>query len=301
MTESSPALKKPVANAAAKKTTAKKSAVGKKAAVKTGAAKPAAANKAGPKSTAAKTAPAPATEQAAEKPAAEKPAAEKAAAEKPAAEKAAAEKVAAEKAAVEKAAAEKAVAEKAVAEKAAAEKSAAEKSAAEAADAEAAEDDDDASEGRLIQEARVWQDDGWTARVMKNEDDDGWAVAMTLDGEPEPALVGPWTMGRDKKNPKPLDANAFSVLVKTAFEVRRRHEQQLHAMLHKSVSVDSNEGRMKVSLQIVPDEYEPHAFLRAHDDFGDLVAEVKVEANFKLNNASANRWIDNAFRRPGGD
>ncbi len=162
------------------------------------------------------------------------------------------------------------------------------------ADDEAEEDED-----HLIQEARVWQDDGWTARVIKNEDDDGWAVAMTLDGEPEPALVGPWTMGRDKKNPKPLDANAFSVLVKTAFEVRRRHEQQLHAMLHKSLIVDSDEGRIKVSLQIIPDEYEPHAFLRAHDDLGDLLAEVKVEAHFKLNNASANRWIDNAFRRPG--
>ena len=51
----------------------------------------------------------------------------------------------------------------------------------------------------------LWRDDGWTARVIKNEDDDGWAVEMIKDGEPEPALVGPWTMGRDKKNPKPLD------------------------------------------------------------------------------------------------
>ncbi|MBL8524941.1 MAG: hypothetical protein JNN20_14720, partial [Betaproteobacteria bacterium] len=77
----------------------------------------------------------------------------------------------------------------------------------------------------VIQEPRLWRDDGWTARVIKNEDDDGWAVEMTKDGEPEPALVGPWTMGRDKKNPKPLDAAAFHTLVKTAYEVRRRHEQ----------------------------------------------------------------------------
>ena len=41
--------------------------------------------------------------------------------------------------------------------------------------------------------------------MIKNEDDEGWAVAMIKDGEPEPALVGPWTMGRDKRNPKPLD------------------------------------------------------------------------------------------------
>jgi hypothetical protein len=27
-----------------------------------------------------------------------------------------------------------------------------------------------------IQEPRLWQGNGWTARVIKNEDDDGWAV-----------------------------------------------------------------------------------------------------------------------------
>ena len=55
-----------------------------------------------------------------------------------------------------------------------------------------------------VQEARLWQGNGWTARVIKNEDDDGWAVEMIKDGEQEPALVGPWTMGRNKKDPKPL-------------------------------------------------------------------------------------------------
>ena len=88
-----------------------------------------------------------------------------------------------------------------------------------------------------IQEARLWCDVGWTARVIKNGDDDGWAVEMIKDGEPEPALVGPWTMGRNKKDPKPLDSAAFSTLVKTASEVLRRHEQQLHAMLHKRVEI----------------------------------------------------------------
>ena len=84
---------------------------------------------------------------------------------------------------------------------------------------EAAEQDNDAP----IQEPRLWVGNGWTARVIKNEEDEGWAVAMIKDGEPEPALVGPWTMGRDKKNPKPLDVNAFNTLVKTASEVLRRH------------------------------------------------------------------------------
>ena len=77
---------------------------------------------------------------------------------------------------------------------------------------------DNTQDTAFIQEPRQWQGEGWTAQVIKNEDDDGWAVAMYKDGESEPALVGPWTMGRDKKNPKPLDGNAFITLVKTASE-----------------------------------------------------------------------------------
>ena len=69
--------------------------------------------------------------------------------------------------------------------------------------------DIEGSEGaEPIHDPTFWRDNGWTARVIKNEDDEGWAVAMTRDGEAEPALVGPWTMGRDKKNPKPLDATS---------------------------------------------------------------------------------------------
>ena len=37
---------------------------------------------------------------------------------------------------------------------------------------------DDTQDSPLQQEARLWQDDHWTAQVIKNEDDDGWAVAM---------------------------------------------------------------------------------------------------------------------------
>ena len=95
-----------------------------------------------------------------------------------------------------------------------------------------AENLDDDSGPVVVKEDRLWSDNGWTARVIKNQDDDGWAVEMLKDGESEPALVGPWTMGRDKKNPKPLDAGAFQTLVKTASEVLRRHEQHLHALLH---------------------------------------------------------------------
>lgn len=145
----------------------------------------------------------------------------------------------------------------------------------------------------------MWRADGWTAQVIKNEDDDGWAVAMTRDGEAEPALVGPWTMGRDKKNPKPLDGNAFSTLVKTASEFVRRSEQQLHATLHQRMTVTARSARITVSLDIVPDEDNPYATLSAHDDGGEPLAEVRVAASFKLNRSSAVAWAEGGFARPG--
>ncbi|AVR98594.1 hypothetical protein [Pseudoduganella armeniaca] len=153
-------------------------------------------------------------------------------------------------------------------------------------------------EGALIQEARVWQGQGWTARVIKNDDDEGWAVAMIKDGEPEPALVGPWTMGRDKKNPKPLDISAFHTLVKTANEVLRRHEQQLHARLHKNVRVTTDDGPVTVKLDIVPDEDDAYAVLSAVDQYGDELASVRVRPDFKLSPTSASDWIEDGFRKP---
>jgi hypothetical protein len=151
-----------------------------------------------------------------------------------------------------------------------------------------------------IQEARLWRDNGWTARVIKNDDDDGWAVAMTPEGQVEPALVGPWTMGRDKKNPKPLDSSAFNTLVKTAAEFVRRQEQQLHATLHQSIDITHNCARIIISLDIEPDEENPSAMLRALDAAGDLLAEVRVAPSFKLTRASASAWAEAGFARPTG-
>lgn len=148
-----------------------------------------------------------------------------------------------------------------------------------------------------VQEARLWQDNGWTARVVKNEDGDGWAVAMYQDGQAEPALVGPWTMGRDKVNPKPLDPAAFQTLVKTAREVLRRHEQQLRAQLHREVTVDAGDTTVTVSLDIIPDEDNPHAILAAVDAMGDELARIQVAPNFKLTRSAASSWVDSGFRR----
>ena len=144
-------------------------------------------------------------------------------------------------------------------------------------------------------EARLWKDNGWTAQVVKNEEDDGWAVAMTPDGQVEPALVGPWTMGRDKKNPKPLDSGAFNTLVKTATEFVRRHEQQLQATLHQAIEISHDGGRVSVTLDITPDEDSPSAVLRATGAAGELLGEVTVSPGFRLTRASAGAWADAQF------
>lgn len=160
------------------------------------------------------------------------------------------------------------------------------------------EHDSDDSDGHPpVQEARLWSDGRWTARVIKNEDDDGWAVSMTLRGESEPALVGPWTMGRDKKNPKPLDVSAFHTLVKTASEVLRRHEQQLHAQLNKNVSIAWGGQRLRVALAIVPDEEGATATLSAQDELGQELARASAPPTFKLTPASALAWAEGGFQR----
>jgi hypothetical protein len=159
---------------------------------------------------------------------------------------------------------------------------------------------EDAGEpAEVIKEDRRWHDRGWRAQVIKNEDDEGWAVAMTLEGHSEPALVGPWTMGRDKKNPKPLDTQAFNTLVKTASEVIRRHEQQRHAQLHKSLYLMSAQGRLLVTLDIVPDDDDPHAWLAAKGDDGQVLGRVRVAPNYRLTASAAQAWVDGGFGAKG--
>lgn len=144
-----------------------------------------------------------------------------------------------------------------------------------------------------INEPRLWRKNGWTAKVVKNEHDDGWAVEMIRVGDEEPALVGPWTMGRDKKNPKPLDQAAFSTLVKTTREVIERAENAARARLHKSITfLDASERRLRVDLDIVPDEDDPHAMLTSFDDHtGEQLARTRVSAGFKLTATNAEQAL----------
>ncbi len=143
-----------------------------------------------------------------------------------------------------------------------------------------------------IMEPRLWKRGGWTARVIKNEGDDGWAVEMIKEGQDEPALVAPWTMGRDKKNPKPLDQAAFITWVKTASEVLLRHEQQRRAALHKSLYVTTPTGQwVEVTLDIIPDEQDPHAVLCAVDRAGTRLGQGRMAPTYKLTVDNALRWL----------
>jgi hypothetical protein len=154
--------------------------------------------------------------------------------------------------------------------------------------------DDDAP----VQEARLWQGNGWTARVIKNEDDDGWAVEIRKQGLAEPVLISPWVMGRDKKNPKPFDATAFATFVKTASEVLDRSARQREQAMTKKLSI-AWEGRWyEVRLEVVADEYEPHALLSAVDDAGATVAKHRVPVTFKFNRDVANEWVRGGFCEP---
>ena len=147
----------------------------------------------------------------------------------------------------------------------------------------------DVSDSR--QTPTLWWQNGWTAKVQKNEDEEGWAVAMTMDGESEPSLLVPWTMGRDKKNPKPIDIGGMTSLLKSANEIMLRHQQQTHASLHKSTKVATPQGRVLVQLDIVPDENNPHAMLSAYDPDGELLARMRVAANFKFDHEVASAWV----------
>ena len=142
-------------------------------------------------------------------------------------------------------------------------------------------------------EPGYWKKSGWIAKVIKNEDDEGWAVEMTRIGDSDPALVGPWTMGRDKKNPKPLDQSAFATLVKTASEVLMRHEQAARARLHKSLVVTATDGmRLRMELDLVEDDDDPHAMLAAYDQAtGELLRKERVSAGFKLSAVSAEQFV----------
>jgi hypothetical protein len=144
-----------------------------------------------------------------------------------------------------------------------------------------------------IMEPTLWRKGEWTARVVRNDDGDGWAVEMTRDGATEPSLVGPWTMGRDKVNPKPLDAAAFATLVKGASEVMRRHEAAARERLHRSRPFTTDDGRrLRADLDIAEDDDDPHAILAVIDEAsGETLRSGRVSPAFQLTASTAQRFL----------
>ena len=140
------------------------------------------------------------------------------------------------------------------------------------------------------QDPAHWKADGWAARIIKNEDDDGWAVEMTRDGELEPALVGPEMCLTEE--PNPLDPIASRPWLEPRTNA---HAAQAAApsQLHRSVTVTAKGGeRIRVDLDIVPDEDDPHAMLSVFDEAGAVATRTRVAPDFKLSSASALRWLD---------
>jgi hypothetical protein len=70
-------------------------------------------------------------------------------------------------------------------------------------------------------------------------------------------------------------------------------------MLHKNVTVSVQGDDVTVTLDIVPDEDDPYADLKAFDAFGAQLAQARVSAGFKLTKASAEAWAANEFQKPG--
>jgi hypothetical protein len=140
---------------------------------------------------------------------------------------------------------------------------------------------------------RLWKKSGWIARVIKNENDEGWAVSMTRMGDAEPVLVSPWTMGRDKVNPKPIDHSGFATLLKGANDVLRRHEVALRARLHRSITCASETGqRLRVDLDVQLDEDDPHAILSVVDErTSEIVRRGRASPSFKLSEATVQRFL----------
>lgn len=139
---------------------------------------------------------------------------------------------------------------------------------------------------------RLWKKAGWIARVIKNDSDEGWAVSMTRIGDDEPSLVSPWTMGRDKVNPKPLNTNDFTTLLKGANDVVRRHQAALHARMHRSITCAVDGQRVKADFDLQPDEDDPHAIMTVVDErTGEQLRQGRVNAAAKLNEASVQRFL----------
>ena len=141
-----------------------------------------------------------------------------------------------------------------------------------------------------------WSDLGWTAEIVEDEDGGGWALAMTVDGTEDHVIVVPWVMGRNKKDPKPLNESDFRTQVKAANDFLTRTQNQLRRAHRVSVDLADLDGDyVRVVFDMVFDpaggEEEPEGLLVATDRNGEELARETVPAGLKLTRGIAQRWV----------
>ncbi|MBO87717.1 MAG: hypothetical protein CL927_20390 [Deltaproteobacteria bacterium] len=147
----------------------------------------------------------------------------------------------------------------------------------------------------------VWEmaADGWTARIIDHPDDDGWALAMTRDGDDEPLLVVPWVMGRNKKDPKPLNELDFRTQLKAARDFHTRMQNQNRAVFRKRFTVYSeHDEAVTVMFDVDQDDFEPQGILTASDSFGQELVRFTVPPALKLTRSMAQRWVAAGMPHP---
>lgn len=158
------------------------------------------------------------------------------------------------------------------------------------------DDVDEAGGTGDIHTPTLWTGRGWTAEVVRNEDGGGWALAMTRDDHDEPILVVPWVMGRNKKDPKPLNKADFGTQLKAAKDFLMRREQQRRWAHRVSRDVVCDDGeRVRVVFDVIPDETEPQGELVALDTLGEEIARVGCPPGLKLTREVARQWVEGGF------
>jgi len=151
----------------------------------------------------------------------------------------------------------------------------------------------------FAKEDMVWEERGWKAEIIRDDEGgSGWAVAMTPDGADEPVYTAPWTMGRNKKDPKPLSTKDFLVWIKSAKEFVERSSRQTRHSFRKSIdTIDENGDFVRVVFDVV-NHGEAKGTLTAFDQVGLELESVECDPAFKLTVESAEDWILNGYGQP---
>lgn len=140
-----------------------------------------------------------------------------------------------------------------------------------------------------------WEDRGWSARILKNDEGEGWAVEVCRRGEALPILRSPWPMTAEQDAPKPLDRSAFNTLVTTASEILQRNSVSPHTGEQQRLKLFVLGRRWEITLEIAFGGLEAGATLSARDADDEEVARQRVPAGFQLECAPIIAWIEHGF------